>query len=189
MRERHQPEGEPSRGFPPVAAPDARVLILGSLPGRQSLAERRYYAQPRNAFWQILGEFCGAVPTLDYVQRLVRLRAARIALWDVIAAGRRPGSLDSAIVRDSIVINDFVRFFASHPQIRVVCFNGTTAATLFRRWVQPQVAEVASGLYCHTLPSTSPAHASVPYARKRDIWLTVLDSAVDAKVDLQKRSV
>jgi double-stranded uracil-DNA glycosylase len=95
----------------------ARVLILGSLPGRRSIADAEYYAQPRNAFWHILGELAGAGPDLDYPHRLERMKAAGIALWDVLAAGERPGSLDSAIVRSSIVINDIGDFLATHRDI------------------------------------------------------------------------
>ena len=85
------------RGFPPVAATGARVLVLGSLPGAESLRRREYYAQPRNAFWPIFGAIVGAGPALPYSARLARLEAAGIALWDVCASARRDGSLDADI--------------------------------------------------------------------------------------------
>jgi double-stranded uracil-DNA glycosylase len=167
-----------SRGFPPVSSSAARVLILGSLPGQRSLAERRYYAQPRNAFWSIMGELCRAGPEVRYDARLERLRAAGIALWDVLAAGERPGSLDSAIVRSTIVANDFVRFYAAHPAIGLVCFNGAKAAELYRRDVLPDLDARAHSLPRHTLPSTSPANASVSYRRKLEQWSAVLAPAL-----------
>src|SRR5882672_4404695 len=89
--------------FPPVAAPDARVLVLGSMPGEASLAARRYYAYRHNAFWPIMGRLFGAGPDLRYRERLARLKHAGIALWDVLASCRREGSLDSNIDERSMV--------------------------------------------------------------------------------------
>jgi hypoxanthine-DNA glycosylase len=161
-------------GFPPVADARARVLVLGSLPGRKSLEMRQYYAQPHNAFWKIMGRLFGAEPSLPYEQRLARLRACGVAVWDVLAAGERAGSLDSAIVPSSIVVNDFGAFFAAHPRIRLVCFNGNTAATLFRRKVRPALAAHAALLPMRIAPSTSPAHASLRFEQKLERWKAAL---------------
>ena len=90
-----------SVGFPPIADADARVLVLGSLPGRMSLEKQQYYAQPYNAFWKIMGQLFGAAPELPYERRLEELRKHGVAVWDVLAAGERSGSLDSAIVAAS----------------------------------------------------------------------------------------
>src|SRR5690606_3357348 len=164
-----------ARGFPPVSSPDARVLVLGSLPGEKSLEMQQYYAQARNAFWPIMGELCGASPSLPYPRRLERLRAAGIALWDVLAAGERRGSLDSAIVPSSMVINDFASFFAAHPAIRFVSFNGSKAAELFVRRVLPTLPEEhKASLEMTRLPSTSPANASYSFERKLASWSAAL---------------
>jgi TDG/mug DNA glycosylase family protein len=164
---------ERSQGFPPVSGPDARVLVLGSLPGVRSLEASRYYAQPRNAFWRIMGELYGAWPSLDYPDRLERLVAARVALWDVVAAAVRPGSLDAKIRRDSVEVNDFAAFLDAHPSIERICFNGATAAELFRRRVLPGLgARAPRGM--HVLPSTSPAHAGMPFAEKLHLWRCAL---------------
>ena len=159
-----------SRGFPPIAAPDARVLILGSLPGAVSLAARQYYAQPHNAFWRIMGELFGAGPDVPYAGRADRLRASGIALWDVCREAVRPGSLDAAIDLKSVVTNDFERFFHGHPRIVHVCVNGGAAWRLYLRQVQPLLPERLSSLPLHLLPSTSPAHASLRYAQKLQRW-------------------
>lgn len=160
----------PSRGFPPIAAPDARVLILGSLPGQASLAAGQYYAQPRNAFWPIMGELIGAGLDVPYDERAARLRASGIALWDVCEAAVRPGSLDAAINLQSVVTNDFASFYEQHPRIAHVCTNGATAQRLYLRRVQPLLAEPAASLPVHLLPSTSPAHASLRVAQKLARW-------------------
>ena len=134
-----------STGFAPVARADARVLVLGSLPGQMSLARQQYYAQPRNAFWKITGELFGFEPSLDYDARLRALVAQRVALWDTCAAAVRPGSLDARILRSSVVPNDFAPFLQAHPQIRRLCFNGATSAALFERLVLPTLAGAAAG--------------------------------------------
>src|SRR5690349_6164688 len=119
--------------FPPIARSDARVLVLGSMPGVASLAAGEYYAHPRNAFWPIMGELIGAGPELRYEARVKRVIAQKIAVWDVLKTCFRGGSLDSSIVEDSIVPNDFAGFFAAHNRIEKVCFNGGKAEHAFRR--------------------------------------------------------
>jgi hypoxanthine-DNA glycosylase len=163
-----------SAGFPPIADPRARVLVLGSLPGVKSLEMREYYAQKYNAFWRIMGELFGAGPALQYPERLVRLRAHGVAVWDVLAAGEREGSLDSSIVRDSIVVNDFRAFFARHREVRLICFNGNTAASLYARRVLPGLAEEHAAIERCTLPSTSPAYASLRFEQKLERWAAAL---------------
>jgi TDG/mug DNA glycosylase family protein len=158
---------ELSQGFAPVARADARLLILGSMPGVASLEATQYYAFPRNAFWKIMGDLFATGPQLDYRSRLQKLMTHHIALWDVIEACKRPGSLDSAISKDSMTTNDFIGFFESHPQITHVCFNGQKAAGLFKKKVTPTL----TGHYEYlTLPSTSPAYAAKSYAAKLEAW-------------------
>lgn len=163
-----------SVGFPPVANARARVLVLGSLPGRKSLEMREYYAQPYNAFWRIMGELFGAAPELPYATRLRRLRAHGIAVWDVLQAGEREGSLDSSIVPATIIVNDFGAFFARHRRIRAICFNGNTAAGLYRRKVLPRLEPKWVALPTQVLPSTSPAYASLKFEQKLERWSAAL---------------
>lgn len=164
-----------SSGFPPVAGRDARLLILGSLPGVRSIRDQQYYAQPQNAFWRIMGELVGAQRELDYAERLERLKASGIALWDVAAAAERPGSLDSAIVRASVEANDFGSFFEAHSRIGLICFNGAKAAELYRRLVLPGLDEPLTAIPTRRMPSTSPAHAAMPYAQKLKKWSAIAD--------------
>ena len=160
------------QGLAPIAARDARVLILGSMPGAASLQAQRYYAHPRNHFWPIMGELVGADPVLEYAQRLECLRAAGVALWDVLDRCEREGSLDSAIRDDTAQVNDFAGFFRCHPQVRSVLFNGAKAQAAYAR-LAPPLDSVRS----HRLPSTSPANASVPFAKKLAAWRDALQAA------------
>lgn len=157
------------RGFPPIADRNARVLILGSLPGQASLAARRYYAHPRNAFWPILASIAGFAPDAPYAARVEALLRAGIAVWDVCEAASRPGSLDSAIAAASVKPNDFAAFFAAHRKIARVAFNGAAAARLYRRHALPE-----AGLDFVQLPSTSPAHAAMNLSAKRAVWAEAL---------------
>jgi double-stranded uracil-DNA glycosylase len=165
------------QSFPPVAAPRARVLILGSMPGQASLAARQYYAHPRNAFWPVLGAILGFDPTLPYAERLDRLQAGGVALWDVLQSCERSGSLDAAIEPTSQRPNDFAAWFAGQPELRAVCCNGATAHRLFVRAVLPTLPVAGSdrtALVVHRLPSTSPAHAGLAAADKLAAWRQAL---------------
>jgi hypoxanthine-DNA glycosylase len=159
------------RGFAPIADTRATVLILGSMPGQASLRVGQYYAHPRNAFWPILGALVGAGPALPYDSRIRALRAARLALWDVLASCVRESSLDADIEPDSVTPNDFVAFFAKHPKITRVYFNGRMAEQCYRRHVRSGFTRTP---LTYLLPSTSPANASWSYARKLSAWHAVV---------------
>jgi len=160
--------------FPPIADPHARVLILGSLPGQVSLQRQQYYALPQNAFWKIMERLFGAGPALPYEERVQRLVRNGIALWDVCAAAQRPGSLDASIVHSSVVPNDLASFIETHPGIGLICFNGGKAAELYRRLVLPGLPAAVRAIRYETLPSTSPAHAAMPFEEKLTRWAVVL---------------
>ncbi len=158
--------------FPPIAAANAKLLILGSMPGKASLAANQYYAHPRNLFWPILGELVGAFPTLAYNERIKILTANGIAVWDVLKSCRRQSSLDADIDKASIIANDFAAFFTAYPQITRVFFNGGTAELTFRKHVLPTLN--TRQLQLKRLPSTSPAHAALSYSQKLQIWSGIL---------------
>jgi len=160
------------KSFPPIENPQASILILGSMPGKASLRAGQYYAHPRNAFWTIMGELVGAVPGLSYPERIEKLRSAGIALWDVLACCARDGSLDADIVEDTISPNDFNGFFLRHTQIAQVYFNGGMAEKCFQRYVLPTLE--VQPLNFKRLPSTSPAHASMSYAQKLNVWASAI---------------
>lgn len=170
-------ELERSDGFPPIARRDARVLILGSLPGVRSIQAAEYYAHPRNAFWSIMAAMIGA--SGDYGQRCDLLRANGIAVWDVLASSVRPGSLDANIDLDTAEVNDFTTFLRGHTEIQRICFNGQKAAQIFRNRVLPTLTD--SRLDLRTLPSTSPAHASMTVEQKLAYWRNEFADLVGGK--------
>lgn len=156
------------RSFAPVARADAKVLILGSMPGKISLAWRQYYAHPYNLFWRIMGELFGAGPELPYDARLLTLQENGVALWDVLKECYRESALDADIVEASIIINDFAAFFAAHPDIGRVYFNGARAEQAFRKYALPGLD--LPGVELIKLPSTSPANASIAAEKKLAAW-------------------
>lgn len=164
---------EISKSFAPIAREDAGVLILGSMPGAESLARQQYYAHPRNAFWPIMGHLFDAGLEWDYSQRIRRLIVNRIAVWDVLHSCHRLGSLDAKICRDSIRINNFIDFFARHPHIRQVYFNGKTAEAYFNKLVMPKLAAQPDIIESSCLPSTSPAFAALSLEQKLAFWKSI----------------
>jgi hypoxanthine-DNA glycosylase len=166
-----------SKSFGYVARADARVLILGSLPGKVSLERSEYYALPHNSFWRIMGEIVGAARDLPYQDRLRLLKENHIAVWDVCAVGFRAGSLDSAIQLSTVKANDISGFLRAHPKVGLICFNGQKAKEIYDRKVMQKPPALFERIDYVVLPSTSPAHAGMPYEQKLARWRLVLDEA------------
>ena len=171
----------PLVGLPPIAGAEARALVLGSMPGEVSLAASQYYAHPQNAFWKVFDALLGAGPGLDYDDRVAILVRSGVAVWDVVRSCEREGSPDSAIVRGSVVVNDFGAFVAAHPQLRLVVCNGATARSFFLRYVAPHQGEGVARLRVVQAPSTSPAHASMPLRAKIAAWSEALRDVVECR--------
>lgn len=161
--------------FAPIARRDARMLILGSVPGVRSLEVQQYYAHPRNAFWEIMNSLCGASRGLPYEQRLERLRDSGIAVWDVLYSAEREGSLDSAI--QHAIPNDLAGLLEDCPKIELIALNGLYAAATFKRYAKTTL-EPRADLRVVTLPSTSPANARVSVQRKVELWRDALEPAL-----------
>lgn len=152
--------------FAPHVAPDTRLLILGSLPGVRSLAERQYYAHPTNQFWRLLGEVVGQ-PLADrpYDDRLAALREAKVGLWDVIRSAERHTSSDS-LIRE-VEAHDLAALIANLPALRMIAFNGGKATAIGRKQLPP-----LDGVTILDLPSSSAAN-TIGFAAKRDRWLAL----------------
>lgn len=195
--------------FAPVVDANARVLILGSIPGKRSLNDNQYYAHPRNAFWRIMSQlYHFELPHLpqnpsqksldeapkkslnkspkksaaEYLHCLSQLRQHRIALWDVLQSCQRDSSLDADIVEASIQPNDFSQLFSDYPLIRHIYFNGAKAQQSYQRYVLPGLSASAQAIPGLRLPSTSPAHAALNFAQKLAAWQVISTHASGAKL-------
>ena len=155
--------GDRRQGFAPVVDGGTHLLILGSLPGDASLKAAQYYANPRNGFWPLIGGVLGEdLADLPYEQRLERLKARGVGLWDVIASAERSGSLDAAIRSPEAA--DLRGLVESLPNLRAVAFNGGLAAKLGRR-----ILSDLDSIALVDLPSSSPAYA-ISLSAKADSW-------------------
>ena len=161
-------------GFPPIADENAIVLILGSMPSIKSLEARQYYAHPQNSFWFIMTKLLGCADVPAYSERKKLLTRNRVALWDVLKTCRRKGSLDSSIENGTTVLNDFNTFFAEHPSIRAVFFNGSRAQQEYNRSILPSLDPGYAGIAYERLPSTSPAMASLSRDQKLKAWKRIM---------------
>ena len=157
--------------FDPVAAPDARVLILGTMPSVESLRQSFYYAHPRNAFWPMLARILSEPEPASVEEKKALLLRHRIALWDVAQSCVRPGSLDSAI-RDALP-NDVPGLLKRCPEIQAILFNGATAQNLYRKLI----GDVPAGLRSVRMPSTSPAY-TLKFEAKRAAWQKELEEII-----------
>jgi len=160
------------QSFAPVIGENPRILILGSMPGVASLEAVQYYAHPRNAFWPIMAELFGIDASVDYAQRIAQISQKPVVLWDTLQSCYRPGSLDSAITRDSVEANEIPELLEEFTEIRAVACNGATSANYFRKLVLPRISESIELL---PMPSTSPANAGMNFAQKLGAWQRLLE--------------
>jgi len=157
-------------GFSPIENKQAEVLILGSMPSEMSLQKQQYYGHQRNAFWPIMQALFNEDSEMSYSERKKLLIQNNIAVWDVLQSCHREGSLDAAIKMDTIKVNDFCAFFSMHTQLKLVCFNGAKAESLYNKYVLPPVKKDFQSLCYIRLPSTSPAYAAMSLQQKKVIW-------------------
>lgn len=151
------------RSFPPVVNGDTRLIVLGSLPGEESLARGQYYANPRNQFWMLMSGVIGTdlVP-LGYEERLETLLQAGVGLWDTVASATREGSLDAAIRNHSP--NALPELARRLPKLKAFAFNGGKSEAVGRK------ALGDTPLSLIRLPSSSPAY-TMPLAQKQAAWM------------------
>lgn len=155
-------------GFPPIVKSNAKILILGSMPGIKSLQENQYYAHPRNAFWPIMCKLLNSADDIDYKKKKQLILNNKIALWDVLKGCHREGSLDSNIDHSTSEANDFESFLKKNNKIESIFFNGAEAEKLFKKFVIKNITN--KQLEYFKLPSTSPAHAAMSFENKLFNW-------------------
>lgn len=154
-----------AESFPPIITHNAKLLILGTMPGRISLNAQQYYANKHNAFWRVIfGMFGEQVPD-SYKARLSFIKKHNIAVWDVLKHCEREGSLDEDITNE--VPNDFRTLFGKYPSIKTIVFNGGNSYKFFKKYIGFDTGHQ----YCK-MPSTSPANTK-KFEYKMEAWKVV----------------
>jgi TDG/mug DNA glycosylase family protein len=162
-------------GLPPILGNTPKLLILGSMPSVKSITYQQYYAHPQNAFWPIVAKLFGFTLSADYLENIATLKQQKVAVWDVLASCERKGSLDSAIVKTTEVVNPVAKLLINQPSIKTVALNGGAAYSIFRRHHKSLFDQ--DNLKIVQLPSSSPAHATLRLAQKQDTWQQLLEIA------------
>ena len=160
-------------GLAPLACPNPVVLVLGSLPGDESIRRQEYYGNPRNMFWRVMaGVFDDAVPE-TYPEKKAFLARHHVALWDIFASAEREGSMDANI--HDILPNDIHGFLKEHPSIKAIALNGGKSARAFKKaWKETPAA--FDGIIVFSFTSTSPLSLSAGWSLERIIeqWKQIL---------------
>lgn len=155
--------------FPPVIDNHSCILMLGTMPGEESLRKQQYYGHKSNQFWIIIYKLFGEPLSDDYDKRVAFILSKGIALWDVLSSCEREGSLDSKIKNEQA--NDFSTLFSTYPNIRYILFTSKKAEEFYKRYVK---CTENDRIYL-TLPSPSPANAQMTLDRKLELWKVILD--------------
>jgi hypoxanthine-DNA glycosylase len=154
------------KSLPPVVDSNTRAIVLGTMPGEQSLLLQQYYSNPSNQFWRLMSAVLSANVPEDYNSRVSFLLHYGIGLWDVLESCERNGSSDSAIREERP--NKLTPLLNAFPSIRCVAFNGGKASECFRRSSEELPGEIEQ-LF---LPSSSgaPGKYVKPLKAKINDW-------------------
>ncbi|NOZ33741.1 MAG: DNA-deoxyinosine glycosylase [Chlorobi bacterium] len=166
-----------SFSFPPVIAKNAKIIILGTMPGKTSLEQNEYYAYKYNVFWKIMFKIFNKNYSDNYNNKLKLLKTNNTALWDSLQFCYRIGSSDSKIKEE--IPNDFNTFFKNYSTIKDVFFNGTTAMKYYKKYIG-----FNEFMNYHTLPSTSPANAAMSFEKKLKKWSVIIEILNEKNVKL-----
>ena len=155
---------EEINSFDPIIPSKPKVLILGSMPGVESLKLQQYYGHPQNAFWYAIASLQSETnPPKTYKERIQLLLDNNIALWDVCKYCQRKGSLDSEI--KNAKPNEIHKLLVEHPTITTVLFNGQPPNKLYRKFFKP-----LPFIQYKVMPSTSPTYATMRRSDKVEFW-------------------
>lgn len=155
------------QAFPPIANQHSKILLLGTMPGEQSLKLQQYYGHKGNQFWKIIFALFNQPLVHDYEAKKELLLSKGIAVWDVLQYCERKGSADSNIQKE--IPNNFAAFYNQHPQVKQVFFTSTKARDYYDKYVNRKPA-----YNYYLLPSTSSANTWKTFDEKLTEWKLIL---------------
>lgn len=161
------------KSFPPLIDAETKILILGTMPGDESLRQSQYYAHPRNRFWKMIATITENDFPETYEEKKVLLQQHHIGVWDVIHSAERKGSLDTAILNETP--NELSQLLTAFPSIKTICFNGKKAEALYKKHFQ-----LLPHIIYHSLPSTSPANAAFSFDMICHKWKNILQEDISS---------
>ncbi len=159
------------RGLGPIVDGGSRFLILGTLPGEESLRKQEYYSNPSNRFWTIIASLIGEPVPATYDAKKNLLIKYRIALWDVLKEAERKGSMDVDL--QNTIANDIAGLLKQFPNISVIGLNGGSAKKLFQKYIVPQ--QLPGHIKIVALRSTSPANRQFSIEYMLENWRQIFD--------------
>lgn len=160
-----------TNGLAPIDDPESEILILGTLPGKESLKIQQYYASGSNYFWRIISEVFNEAFFVNNEERISFLHKHHIALWDVLKSANRITSLDSDIKNP--IANDLKGFVDNHPKLRIICFNGKEAYNYFEKYFG--FIDIPKAIRIFSLPSTSSSNTHMTLNEKIRIWKVITE--------------
>lgn len=177
------------QGLEHIFNQDTQVIIVGTFPSIKSRGVC-YYNHPQNQFWRIMAEICHDKNVIDGNRdiRYACLLKDGIGLWDVIQSCEfeKESSLDSKIIKDSIIYNDFSLLQKECPNLKCIVFSSKYACKLYKIYLKNNAdVRIINWLNCLTnngknvLPSTSPANTRKKPEEKLKEWKSFFAKYVD----------
>lgn len=161
--------------LPVLSADKPKILILGSMPGIESLRQQMYYSHKYNRFFKIMFAYFEKEYSLDIYERKKLITENNIALFDVIKyCERENSSLDSKI--KNAEINDIESELKKRPEIQKIILNGKKAGEIYFKYFSDLKINAV------ILPSTSSANASYSFEKLFDIYKYELDSVLKVEI-------
>lgn len=155
-----------THNFAPVYDAHSRILMLGTMPSPKSRETGFYYGHPRNRFWKVVSDVCGAPLPKTKEEKIAFALSRRIAVWDVLAGCDICGADDGSIRNPKA--ND-MRIILKSADIRAVFATGTKAHQLYQKYCRHQ-----TGMDAVLLPSTSPANCRTSYEELKKAYSSIL---------------
>ena len=160
-------------GLNPLVGDEAKILILGSLPGDESIRKKEYYGNPNNMFWEVMEQILEDKVPDEYADKVKYLNRHGIALWDILHSAERNGSLDSNIRNEEF--NDIAGLVMENPSIETIVTNGRKSEKLLKKYLKNNSSLINKKIYYCTSTSGMSRCAGWDLHRLVSQWREILN--------------